>query len=112
MDVKEDRRMGRGCTTAAGRRGSWTRRPRAILLVLGRRGFPRLLAPHRFVREVVTSQSPHKRLGLVLLVMVIAQGVLGAITVKYKLPWFVPTAHLVLAMRYDTLVARIAAGYT
>lgn len=41
-----------------------------------------------------------KRLGMALLAMVIFQGVLGAITVKYKLPWFVSTAHLALAMSY------------
>lgn len=35
--------MGRGCTTAAGRRGSWTRRPRATLLVLGLAGIGLLL---------------------------------------------------------------------
>lgn len=41
-----------------------------------------------------------KTLGFVLLGMVIAQGALGAITVGYKLPWFVSTGHLVLAMSY------------
>jgi heme A synthase len=46
------------------------------------------------------SKSPHKRLAVLLLVMVIAQGALGAITVKYKLPWYVSTAHLMLAMTY------------
>jgi hypothetical protein len=40
------------------------------------------------------------RLGALLLAMVIAQGLLGAITVKYKLPWYVSTAHLMLAMSY------------
>jgi cytochrome c oxidase assembly protein subunit 15 len=40
------------------------------------------------------------RLGVLLLVMVIVQGLLGAITVKYKLPWYVSTAHLILAMSY------------
>jgi heme a synthase len=35
-----------------------------------------------------------------LLGMVILQGALGAITVKYKLPWFVSTGHLVLGMSY------------
>lgn len=34
------------------------------------------------------------------LAMVITQGTLGAITVKYKLPWFVSTGHLMLAMSY------------
>lgn len=42
----------------------------------------------------------HRRLAVLLLGMVIAQGLLGAITVKYKLPWFVSTAHLMLAMTY------------
>jgi cytochrome c oxidase assembly protein subunit 15 len=32
--------------------------------------------------------------------MVILQGLLGAITVKYKLPWFVSTGHLLLGMSY------------
>jgi cytochrome c oxidase assembly protein subunit 15 len=41
-----------------------------------------------------------KRLGWLLLGMVILQGVLGAVTVKYKLPWYVSTAHLMLAMSY------------
>jgi heme a synthase len=40
------------------------------------------------------------RLGVLLLVMVILQGLLGAVTVKYKLPWYVSTAHLMLAMSY------------
>jgi len=41
-----------------------------------------------------------RRLGWVLLGLVIAQGALGAITVKYKLPWFVSTGHLLLGMSY------------
>lgn len=41
-----------------------------------------------------------RRLGGVLLGLVIAQGALGAITVKYKLPWFVSTGHLLLGMSY------------
>jgi heme A synthase len=41
-----------------------------------------------------------KRLGWLLLGLVIAQGLLGAITVKYKLPWFVSTGHLLLGMSY------------
>ena len=41
-----------------------------------------------------------KGLAWLLLGMVILQGVLGAITVKYKLPWFVSTGHLVLGMSY------------
>jgi heme A synthase len=41
-----------------------------------------------------------RRLGLVLLGLVLAQGALGAITVQYKLPWFVSTGHLLLGMSY------------
>jgi heme A synthase len=40
------------------------------------------------------------RLGWLLLGLVVAQGTLGAITVKYKLPWFVSTGHLLLGMSY------------
>jgi heme A synthase len=41
-----------------------------------------------------------RRLAVILLGMVIAQGLLGAITVSYKLPWFVSTGHLLLGMSY------------
>jgi cytochrome c oxidase assembly protein subunit 15 len=41
-----------------------------------------------------------KGLAWLLLGMVVLQGALGAITVKYKLPWFVSTGHLVLGMSY------------
>lgn len=49
---------------------------------------------------VMIKRRKHMVLGTVLLVMVIVQGVLGAITVGFKLPWFVSTAHLMLAMSY------------
>jgi heme A synthase len=41
-----------------------------------------------------------RRLAWILLFLVIAQGALGAITVGYKLPWFVSTGHLLLGMSY------------
>jgi heme A synthase len=41
-----------------------------------------------------------RKLAWLLLGLVIAQGALGAITVKYKLPWFVSTGHLLLGMSY------------
>jgi heme A synthase len=41
-----------------------------------------------------------RRLGWILLCLVIAQGALGAITVGYQLPWFVSTGHLLLGMSY------------
>jgi heme A synthase len=59
-----------------------------------------LLLPRRLVLAVRESRSRFKRLGWLLLAMVVAQGVLGAVTVKYKLPWYVSTAHLLLAMSY------------
>lgn len=40
------------------------------------------------------------KLAFLLLGLVIAQGALGAITVKYKLPWFISTGHLLLGMSY------------
>jgi heme a synthase len=42
----------------------------------------------------------HKRLAWLLLAMVVIQGLLGAITVEYKLPWFISTSHLLLGMSY------------
>jgi heme A synthase len=49
---------------------------------------------------LVTRRPQLRRLGWLLLGMVIAQGALGAITVKFKLPWFVSTGHLLLGMSY------------
>ena len=42
------------------------------------------------------------------LAMVIVQGGLGAVTVQYKLPWFVSTAHLMLAMTYFATLLYLA----
>ncbi len=47
-------------------------------------------------------------LGWLTLGLVIAQGALGAITVGYKLPWFVSTAHLLLGMSYFALLLYVA----
>jgi heme A synthase len=47
---------------------------------------------------------PGAALGLLLLDLVIAQGTLGALTVKYKLPWYVSTAHLLLGMSYFAML--------
>jgi heme A synthase len=43
---------------------------------------------------------PNFMLAGVTMYMVMAQGALGAITVYFKLPWYVSTAHLLLAMSY------------
>lgn len=47
-----------------------------------------------------TRRKDMRRLPFVLLGMVVLQGLLGAITVKYKLPWFISTAHLLLGFSY------------
>ena len=44
--------------------------------------------------------AAYGKLAWILLGLVIAQGTLGAITVKFKLPWFVSTGHLLLGMSY------------
>ncbi|MGN6104131.1 MAG: COX15/CtaA family protein [Kofleriaceae bacterium] len=49
---------------------------------------------------LVIRRSDMKRLAWLLLGMVVLQGALGAVTVQYKLPWFVSTGHLVLGMSY------------
>ena len=71
-----------------------------LLLLLERRRVSILFQPRRLWREIRASDSKDKRLAWLLLAMVIAQGTLGAITVKYKLPWYVSTAHLLLGMSY------------
>jgi heme A synthase len=48
------------------------------------------------------------RLAIVTLAMVLVQGGLGAITVKYKLPWYVSTAHLLLAFSYFATLIYVA----
>ncbi len=47
-------------------------------------------------------------LGVAALGMVCSQGALGALTVKYKLPWEVSTSHLLLAMAYLATLLYIA----
>ena len=49
---------------------------------------------------IVLLRRGMRRLGWILLGLVVAQGALGAITVGYKLPWFVSTSHLLLGMSY------------
>ncbi|HEX7836569.1 MAG TPA: COX15/CtaA family protein [Kofleriaceae bacterium] len=41
-----------------------------------------------------------RRLAWILLGLVVAQGAFGAITVGFKLPWYVSTGHLLLGMSY------------
>jgi heme A synthase len=53
---------------------------------------------------LATRRPDLRRLGALLLGLVVAQGLLGAITVQYKLPWQVSTAHLVLGMSYFAML--------
>ena len=41
-----------------------------------------------------------RKISILLGLMIATQATLGAITVKYKLPWFISTAHLLLGMSY------------
>lgn len=41
-----------------------------------------------------------RKLGFLLLAMIMTQATLGALTVYYKLPWFISTGHLLLGMSY------------
>jgi cytochrome c oxidase assembly protein subunit 15 len=47
-------------------------------------------------------------LGIGALALVCVQGALGALTVHYRLPWAVSTAHLLLAMGYLATLLRVA----
>jgi len=49
-----------------------------------------------------------RRLGVLTLVMVCVQGALGMITVAFRLPWFVSTAHLLHGMAYFATLIYIA----
>ena len=54
----------------------------------------------QIILTILLIRRGEKRMAWLLLGMVILQGLLGAITVKYKLPWFVSTGHLLLGMSY------------
>ena len=49
-----------------------------------------------------------RRLPWITLLMVCAQGALGMITVKYQLPWYLSTAHLLLGMSYVGVLLYVA----
>jgi heme A synthase len=49
-----------------------------------------------------------RALAWITLGLVLAQGALGAITVAFKLPWFVSTGHLVLGMSYFATLVYVA----
>jgi cytochrome c oxidase assembly protein subunit 15 len=49
-----------------------------------------------------------RRLPWLTLAMVLVQGALGMITVKYQLPWYVSTAHLLLGMSYVGVLVYVA----
>jgi heme A synthase len=77
-----------------------------VLLLRKRPSQPRQARPHRPfgpLRPLRPLRDESIRLGSlawVLLGLVVAQGALGAVTVGYKLPWFVSTGHLLLGMSY------------
>src|SRR6188472_2366387 len=62
----------------------------------------------QIILTILLIRRGEKRMAWLLLGMVILQGLLGAITVKYKLPWFVSTAHLMLAMSYFAMLVYTA----
>jgi cytochrome c oxidase assembly protein subunit 15 len=49
-----------------------------------------------------------RRLPWITLAMVLVQGSLGMITVKYQLPWYISTAHLLLGMGYVGVLVYVA----
>ncbi len=67
----------------------------------------------QLILTFVLLRPRHRPLGLtrlawLTLAMVLVQGGLGAITVGYKLPWFVSTAHLLLGMSYFATLVYVA----
>ena len=49
-----------------------------------------------------------KRLAWITLAMVAVQATLGALTVYFKLPWYISTAHLLLGMAYFATLVHVA----
>ena len=79
----------------------------SVMLLLERRKLWCLLlifTPRRLAREIRASRSKDKKLGLLLLAMIVAQGTFGAITVGLKLKWYVSTTHLALGMSYFAML--------
>jgi heme A synthase len=57
---------------------------------------------------LLTRRRELRTLAWVTMGMVLAQGSLGAITVGYKLPWFISTSHLLLGMSYFATLIYVA----
>ncbi|HTC92593.1 MAG TPA: COX15/CtaA family protein [Terriglobales bacterium] len=58
--------------------------------------------------QIKDQRSWMRKLGWVALVLVIVQGVLGGITVKMFLPWYVSTAHAAVAQTFFCLIVLMA----
>jgi cytochrome c oxidase assembly protein subunit 15 len=61
-----------------------------------------------FWTQFTDKRSWMRKLGWIALVLVIVQGVLGGITVKMFLPWYVSTAHAAVAQTFFSLVVLMA----
>ena len=61
-----------------------------------------------FLTQFKDQRSWMRKLGWVALLLVIVQGVLGGITVKMFLPWYVSTAHAAVAQTFFCLIVLMA----
>ncbi len=61
-----------------------------------------------FLVQFIDKRSWMRKLGWIALVLVIIQGVLGGITVKMFLPWYVSTAHAAVAQTFFCLIVLMA----
>lgn len=58
--------------------------------------------------QIKDKRSWMRKLGWIALILVIVQGVLGGITVKMFLPWYVSTAHAAVAQTFFSLLVLMA----
>ena len=75
-----------------------------VLYEHGHRLFAMTVGLLQIALTITLLMRGRKALGLGLIGMILAQGTLGAITVKFKLPWYVSTFHLLLGMSYFAML--------
>ena len=75
-----------------------------VLYEHGHRLFAMTVGLLQIALTITLFRRGRKGLALGLIGMILAQGSLGAITVKYKLPWFISTFHLLLGMSYFAML--------
>ena len=82
-----------------------------VLYEHGHRLFAMMVGLFQIVLTILLWKNGRKALGIIGLVMVLFQGLLGAVTVAYRLPTIVSSSHLLVAVLYFSLTLSIIYRY-